>query len=622
MSIWNLKIFIFAIWPFQVKIVKTLDNFHYDKDEHLFDATVFKEFLFEMDIEANFENSLIFGDHKDLQKFDLAEYLVKDMEKVILLQSTLPIGICYKCLKLDNDFIVIIYWKSSSETFLLEQLSLMLNFKRETRILLIVNQNSGWKKEAKATNEIFKKCNQLKLINVIIIVMEDFEETRRYWRFQIFPQFKVEYQKYNRSNSNEIFPYKLKNLYGHPIQMYPDQMPPRSVMYHSAQGQLKFKGYLIYFLDIFARSLNATLDYPKYMKENQTITFKDAFVMAQEEKFDILGGLVPAVYASNAKFMSYPFEVKDWCLMIPKGQSLSYRDFLRKNRKLFPFVSAVMFSLIMEISMKIWYLQRNIKHSFSFRNFLINPKVFSGLFGWSFKLLPHSSMALKILYTLIFVRGLMFTVHFSAILQSFLTHPVTDHIRTFKDLQRHQIKIWMLKSDFEFIAKSQGYSYDYIYSSLELIEDSKLYWRIHASFNMSYAYPVHHSQWYIYNSQQKRLRHPLFYLSEICVHNMGLMGFVVPPNSYFLEPLNHRIMRIHDMGLIDHWLMLSYHELKRMGRLKSLRDNRSGEPFNVLHFGEFKFIWIYMGESYMAGLLVLLMEIVYNRLSRIFKWLP
>uniref|UniRef100_A0A1I8PEN0 Uncharacterized protein n=1 Tax=Stomoxys calcitrans TaxID=35570 RepID=A0A1I8PEN0_STOCA len=617
MRLYNLLLWQILILVLRAKWVKTLDKFPALNNNNEAGYTqIFKDFLY--DRQLSFDNCIIFGPTTIVEEFDVIVFLAKDMEKIILFPSQPPPGcICYNCLKLNENFLVLIFWQTHYEMDFLEDLSQTLEAKRQTRILIIFPE--GYEQ----MYNIFRKCLQLKMINVVLILLDSFKGLQQYQGFQIFPQLKMEKHTLNTSNPKEIFPNKMKNLYGHAIRMIPDQISPRSVVYRNKQGDLRVDGYLIPFFKMFASHHNATLQYPNDMKENSMLLFKDALRMAEEDKFDILAGLVPVLYASEVPFMSYLYEAKPWCLMIPQEPPYTYRDFLNYHltdrSKLFPYLTTILVSILMELSTKVWSLQRNVSHAISIRNLCLHPKVWSGILGWTFNQLPNPNKSMKILYAVIFIRGLLVCVQFTASLQSFLTHPLTNRIRTYKDLEKSQIKVLTLRSDYDFIAQSPAVSHKYNTNLLEMMDDVETYLQLHASFNTTYAYHVYYPQWFIYDSQQKHLKRPIFYLSNICIHKMGLMAFILGSNSYFLQPLNVRILRSHEMGLLDHWLKSTYYELKQIGKIHDLSENNTAIGVTILGSNEFLSIWMWMGKWYMAGLICFVGELFYDYILQRFQ---
>ncbi|XP_073815298.1 uncharacterized protein [Musca autumnalis] len=575
------------------------------------------KYLFQkVDREQGFESCIVIGGYeKNIKHNSVAEVLQEDLGKTLIFYSYQPL-ICRGCQKLNKNFLVFIFWNYGEEEKFTNYLALTLDYRRQNRVILLAPDDLSEVFAEIVMRHVFQECMRTKLINVIIL-LANFRETKIFYAFEMFPRFEI----VNRSidaRIPEFFPNKISNLYGRPIRTYPDQRLPRSAVYRDDNGRIRMIGYVMSFLETFAKSLNATLTCQQYLAENRPAFYKDIFDMANWDRFDVPASLVPALYVNTSKIMSTFYEMRALCIMVPIEQPQSYEQFISHSLNLKFFLqfslSMVVLSVLIELATKIMYLQRNQKYTITLDKLLLNTKIFRGVFGFSFQLQSNPPKSLKILYTVLFLRGLLVTVQFSAILQSFLTHPLVPHVSHIKDLQANNLKIVVFKNDFDFIKQSRGVNYKRFLSSIKVVDDYNKYRQLHSSFNTSYAYPVHYSQWYIYNTQQRSLAQPLFRLSGMCLQNMGMMGFVLPQNSYYLQPLNKLIRRVNELGFPQYWLHMSYIELKKIGKIKDIPNPKQQIPYRTMGPEEFTFIFQIMMRVYFCAFILLVIEKIHSKI--------
>ncbi|XP_061394526.1 uncharacterized protein LOC133330073, partial [Musca vetustissima] len=562
------KILIFLLFIQSIKpnnvIIRKLQTEDVHKHEIRFQL---KQLFYKVDRENRFDNCILIGREFTIKDVLVPEVLQKNMGKSVLIQTFVH-QFCNACLKLNKNFLIFIYWQYGDEDKYVSFLSRVLQYKLQNRIILLAEHMS----QAFASIVVWhmlRACSKQKIINVIVL-LGNFYEDPVFYAFEMFPEFEVVTKSFGHDvgNNVEFFPNKMANLYGHKIRTYPDQMIPRSALHRNQYGQVVMKGYVVSFLEAFAQQINGSLSWPLFLQEDKPVFYQNIFDLAKADRFDIPAALVPALHANSSRIMSHLYEVRPWCIMVPIEKPHSYKEFIYRSMNLHFFLrfilSMLVLSIILELGTKVLHLQRNEQYSITLDKLILNTKVFRGIFGWSFKLQPRATKSLKILYTVLFVRGLLVTVQFSAILQSFLTHPLTVPITNFQELRAANLKVVIFKNDLDFIKQSRGYNYKRFLSGLEIYSDYEKYRRLHSSFNTSYAYPVHYAQWYIYSTQQRSFSKPLFRLSRICLPNMGITGFVLPQNSLYLQPLNKFIIRAKEFGFNEYWLRLSYIELKRI----------------------------------------------------------
>ncbi|XP_005175490.2 uncharacterized protein LOC101887199 [Musca domestica] len=576
-----------------------------------------KRLFNKVDQESRFDSCLLLGREDNIRDTLVAEVLQEDMGKTLLVQ-TFTRTFCSSCLKLNQNFILFIFWRYGDEDTYSRLLSQFLEYKRSNRIILLAPVHLSALFADIVSRYMFEKCVQNNLLNVIIL-LGNFYETMAFFAFELYPQFTLVNRSFGHDATEvEVFPNKMSNLHGHRIRTYPDQMIPRSVVYRDQYGLPKMKGYVVSFLETFAKSINGTLWWPLNLQDDKPVFYQNIFDMAKADRFDIPTALVPALYGNSSKIMSRSYEERPWCIMVPVEKPHSYKEFIYRSLNPLFFLrfvlSMMVLSLILEFSTKIMYSKLNQDYEITLDKIILNTKIFRGIFGCSFKLQPNSTKSLKILYTILFIRGLLITVQFSAILQSFLTHPLIVPVKNLKDLQANNLKIVIFKNDLDFIKNSRSLNYKRFLPGLEIFEDYYKYRELHSSFNTSYAYPVHHSQWYIYRTQQSSLPKPLFRLSSMCLNNMGNLGFVLPQNSLYLQPLNKFIIRANELGLPEYWMRLSYIELKKIGKIKNIPNPILEIEHRTMGPEEFNFIFEIMLKCYIFAFILLIAEIVCSKI--------
>ncbi|KAM7362308.1 uncharacterized protein ACRADG_013072 [Cochliomyia hominivorax] len=572
----------------------------------------FQSLLEQIEKENCFKTCIIFG--KPLNDFPVEKILQEDMKKLIVLHQN--IENVNECCGYHNKFLGIIYWHQEPAEELMGNLARILYFKRHNKLLVIKSEVEN-DTNFKDIEQLFK-ISKFHKFSHLILILKDFYKSLNYYQYHLYPKFIIEKQNFI-PNSTVLYPKKMKNLHGSGIRTIPDQVLPRSAAIIDDKGQLQVKGYIMKFLHLFSKYLNASLEYPLKISIDKSLLRPELYNLTQQDLIDIPASMLTYSLPNSSMIMSNAYEINTWCTIVPIESPLTLKEFLdqyvNQNFVIFLVLGRLVFSTLFVFSKKLWCLKNNSPCIFSMRDIIINPNVISGMYGGSFRLLPDPSKSMRFIYISLFLFALAHTTLVSTRMQVFLTHPYSHRIKKINDLPLYNLRLLIANGDYQFMLNYFKYPNHYISQVFEVTSSYEEFNRIQSSWNTSYAYPIPSTLWFIYDALQTYTNKRIFRLTSICFPYTGIMAFILPPNSLFMKPLNVLIGRVRDMGLMDFWLKTSYIELVDMKKVHMPGDLPVVEKSSMLLLQDLKYIWISMIRGLICAFFIFLGEIIWHKFS-------
>lgn len=294
------------------------------------------------------------------------------------------------------------------------------------------------------------------------------------------------------------------------------------------------------------------------------------------------------------------------CLVVPKLRPIS--------EELYTFYAYKCLTWIV-IFMSLFYIAMATKY-------LFNMSYFQGLqFGialitWTSwdplqKYLKIRHFRQLIVFNILCIYGFWLTNIYSAKLSTFLTTYVYGKdIETVNDVLESGLKI-MVDETVPITNRRKDLQNSFVKEG-----DRLKVWNNIMNFNRSYGYFILNYFWEYLKFKQELLTKKKFHLTKICDNydsKFLLFEMLANTNKFkYLKPylLKYSFM-IDEAGLMDIWNTLSYIDMSKFKKLKSLRDD--GEVRKPLTLLFYKKIWILVGSGWIIAFMVFLFENIFTR---------
>lgn len=409
---------------------------------------------------------------------------------------------------------------------------------------------------------LLEQCYKWKVLNVVVVLLSQGEETGFYNGYSPYPRFTL--KKRPKDKGPFFMHYKqFPNMHKQPLTILPDQKHPRTIIYQDRRsGSQVLAGSIGRFVHTLAWKLNATLEYPLGLCPGPSLHSTEMLELAGRLQVDIPAGMVFLERPEQLAHMSYPFELSHICLMIPLAQPIPIKDIYPK---LFS-VQHILIALAMVYAIGwILSLQRRLTgcptHPI---DYLLDEDALRGLLGQSFQQRLHNqTVHSRWIYLLLGFLGLNLSSIHEAALGTLLTHPPKYfQPRTFKDVQWLQIPIVVDSAD---VNSTNEKPMPLLANLIEAVNVRELN-RLRDNMNQSNAYLASRLKWTLLSEQQKYFPHEVFiYSMDACISALTLMGFQLPANSWFEQPISRLILDVRASGLYQHWVEMHFYDMVAAG---------------------------------------------------------
>lgn len=462
---------------------------------------------------------------------------------------------------------------------------------------------------------LLKLCYKWKVLNVIVVLLSQGEEGSFYYRYSPYPRFMLE-QRPKEEGQFFVHFKQFPNMHKQPLTILPDQKHPRIIIYQDTRtGSQMLTGSVGRFVHTLAWKLNATLQYPQKLRPGPRLHPTEMKALAERLQIDILAGMAFLGVPQPLAHMSYPFELSHICLMIPLAQPIPIKD-------IYPTLFSVQHILIALFLVYVfgWLLslQRHMSgYPTHMADYLIDDIALRGLLGQSFgQRMQNQTLCISWIYLLLGFLGLNLNSIHEAALGTLLTHPPKYfQPRTFEDVRRLQMPIVSDMGDFN---SSHEQPIPLLASLIIPVNVSELN-QLRDKLNQSNAYFASRIKWSLLSEQQKYFPQEVFlYSKDACVSALSLMGFQLPANSWFKEPINRLILDVRALGLVQHWIEMHLYDMVAAG-LISFSDTlerhvpRVGGP---LRLEDLQWIGFAYASLLSIAATVFILEVILNRVRR------
>ncbi|XP_034475802.1 uncharacterized protein LOC117782853 [Drosophila innubila] len=493
----------------------------------------------------------------------------------------------------------------------LKTLFINLDGMRNTATLILVNR-------AVSLSAVLKKCFKNKMLNVVAI--ENWNQKHIY-SYRAFPRFKL--IKREISKVRRYFEPKMRDMAGYPIMSMPDNVLPRNVFYMDSKGKPQLTGYLVSFLNNFARTLNATVkitwNYVPLDSPDEILGW-EVMRYVSEGIVDIPLSIVNIGASTDWRLVisSYVMEISKWQLILPVEPEIDSASeiFAAGNlRNIFiALILMLLFALLLDNNHRldlgktpsIWCLIQ-----------FIDPVLRAMLYQTC--VLPRKpSQRLIRIYILLFMFSFLSYNIYIAQLEMMLVHPTREPpIRNYQDMQRMGLKILLSPNEKSQIMSILG-DQDRIdfWSIFQMVNRSE-FQAIRRQSNTSYAYPITQTLWPLI--QHKFIKQPrkAFRLSQDFIYlHFVPFGMPLPKNSIYEGALNRYILNTQCSGLYALWFRQTFQKLVKIGKMEVLPYQSVKDYYHILRFRDFLSVWIFYGCHLVISIITFLMELGLAYLKR------
>ncbi|XP_055854444.1 uncharacterized protein LOC129918120 [Episyrphus balteatus] len=386
------------------------------------------------------------------------------------------------------------------------------------------------------------------MVNVIA-VFQDFWNTSIFYMYRNFGDLTIEKYLWTEKDI-VIFTDRMSNLQGIRFPVLFELEYSGIIITVNSKGEPIFGGFIGNIFSSLAKKINARLDKSNFLVNTTFTRITHEGVM--NRTIEMSGGCV-GISPDNIKWYSYPIAMSDWSVMLPVESNIPIY-------KVFAFVfnwDAFAISIMVLVLLSLSLAAANKFSGSSFRYFF-NIDCFRGMLGQSFTETPQPSCSTKIIYSQIFLHGIILVTTYNAFLQSLMTTPPKEKIiKSFDDLQASGLKIYIHLAEMKYLSKVRP----------DLIKKYSNLFQVETNF-----------------VALKEMRNSL---NTNC-------AFIVTG------------MKAQSSGLADFWMKKSFYELLAAGKLKKLKFDLDPE-LERLKVEDLKLIWISMGFALMMGLYVFAM---------------
>ncbi|XP_055855080.1 uncharacterized protein LOC129918513 [Episyrphus balteatus] len=333
------------------------------------------------------------------------------------------------------------------------------------------------------------------MVNVVA-VFQDFGISSVYYSCNIFGMFKIEEFIWNDKDSC-VYRDKMRDLQNSTIPVvFPTEQPGMIISENVNGGETRIGGYVGNIFMTFAKRHNGrmnTLNVKAYLTEydllnfvlNETIEISGAGILVQEDLFE---------------WHTFPYIYFDWGVMLPVEPNIPIYKVFAYVFYWEAFVIIIVIFMLISVSLDAAAYFLGSHRIFAVRDVFFNIDCFRGMLGQSFFESPRTFLTTKILYSLIFLFGIIIITSYNGFLQSFMTEPPREKtIGSFDDLQQYDIKILSKQTDIENVLKKLKPEFMNKYSNIFHSEiSSQRYFKLRDSLDTKYAFPVSEMTWHVF----------------------------------------------------------------------------------------------------------------------------
>ncbi|XP_064552858.1 uncharacterized protein LOC135438461 [Drosophila montana] len=492
---------------------------------------------------------------------------------------------------------------------LLEFLTLNLRLWNTQPLLLVF-------KKTEQVQGLLKLCwQQLQLLHVFAI-LEDFEDTGLMYSYSPFPKFQFK-KRLIRNKTNPIIIPRLRNLRGYKLPVIVGGSTPRLIVYRRPTGELVYNGYVGHLMHCFEQKYNCSLIQPVPLTENTLVSARQLIGAVRNGSVQFaLAATYPGLPLQG---YTYPFEILNWCIMLPVPKPVPSSELYSRVLDLPTFLivlgSLGLISAILSFSLRL-YGYRVQQYEF-----LLHDNCLRGALGQSFNEVQRAPLLVRGIYLEICVLGILFTAWYNSYFSAYVTSaPQQKPFTSYDSLLNSDLKVVVWNSEYQTLL-----SYDRQIRKYEAIfkiePDFEKYLKMRDSFNTHYGYAMPLEKWNIIKQQQMVFSSILFTMREdLCFYQGIPIMFPIAENSVFREPLERLIGEVTATGLMVHWRDMAFSEMIKAGKLR-LVDLGKPKEFRAMQLMDLSYILMAGGLMMTLALAIFGLEQLWFHKMRLRRYL-
>lgn len=402
------------------------------------------------------------------------------------------------------------------------------------------------------------------------------------------------------------------DLRGLSITTESDQLPPRSILYYNAKGQLRLTGFVANYLKTFAGRYGARLVIKQPAEMGVTVHYDYLANRTFEGILDIAAAAAPYKLDTTTASYSYPVELMEYCFMIPlphvRPANNVFFDIIEARAMLIILIYFVAFGVFLNVGRYLNLRRLNFAQAFC------EDKSFRGLLGQSFVMPRKTSLFMKYILFLLCYSSILLCTSYQAYLQSHLVHPSLEkRMETFEDIRQNKFKIIIDDRESRFMHRETLERH----RDLFVQEDSfDRFLKRRDSMDIRYIFPVSLTRWSVFRERQTLFQRKLFYYSsQLCLNNLVLLSFPLRPGLPYKMHFNQHLLDVRETGLLDCWLNRNFLVMVRL-KLSSFQDLSVADAYGPqLDVNDFLWIWVSYAACTLVSVSVFVAELLSNQLK-------
>lgn len=273
---------------------------------------------------------------------------------------------------------------------------------------------------------ILMKAWFLKFLDFTVIKPEDGSN----YTFMTYNPFLNDYVIKNLRYVDEIFPDKLKNVYGYPLKTVAFHAPPTISIEIKDKKIVNVSGTSFTKTQIIAKKLNFDLKFmedPRSFKESLEITMKK--LGSNEINVSPVGFRLKKSFQNRGVLVGYPTNLAKIAVVAP---------IVKTPRTDLTFNMLIILFIFLAILIIFYIFVRKIKHERSYWNIL---NIFGILIGIAVS--KPDKKVNKTIYITIAILSIIFSNHYFSMLADIKVRFVDQKLNTVKDIQRLKLPIFL-----------------------------------------------------------------------------------------------------------------------------------------------------------------------------------
>lgn len=564
----------------------------------------------------NFKTIVIFQQNDNL-KIQNYEELHQNLNNItfIYITSSLPFDKEKDELRfiVNKNFLNLIFYKNNNDKIFNIMYKLLRGYRESKTIFINTNENVSIVNYS--IKNFFEIVWQKAIINCILITKNE-KNLIEIYNYNPFPKITIQ-NITNWSIQNYFLNENFHNIKGYPIRTIYNEAYPRSFKYRNIKtGKLQLSGTGGTILIEFVKHLNSSLQEISYkLEKNQSINEKIYELI--DKNFIDISSMPLFLFDRFIYGSSYPIMVGKLSIIVPTGNSLLISKYI-----IYPFQLNLWILLIFTIFYLtiILYISRlvinNIKKIELSESFL---HILCIIFNLT---LPENinktiyNQRIRLNYILLNLYGFIIKNLYIALMTSFLSTIIYEKsINTVDDMIKNNLKLLSYQHITNFIIKT-GYYPNLIKQIINVTEKECDLGK--EKLNRSYAYSATQDKWEFIFKQQKLLKYPLFYVTNI---NLGTfhLSFPMQFNSIYMKKFKLFLLNVQQSGLYSYWENIAFQQLVQIGKMQIFKDETISNEPKSLELYHFQFIFYAWFIGILLGIICFILEWIKYQLTKNIK---